>query len=74
MLPQGYPWATSKLFSQFGSAVWSAISNIFMSEELYYYLISRILSFRFYQIKNQSQSGPTKKEAFLIPPFCKTMF
>ena len=36
MSPPGYPWVSSNKFSPFGSAVWSAIANIEMKEELYY--------------------------------------
>ncbi len=36
MLPTGYPWVHSKMFSQFGSAVWPAIANIYTNLALLY--------------------------------------
>ena len=30
MLPPVFPWVSSKMFSQFGSAVWAAIASTYM--------------------------------------------
>ena len=35
MLPQGYPWASSKEISPFGPAVWQALGNIYSNVMFY---------------------------------------
>ena len=45
LLPPGHAWVLSKNVSPFGQAIWPAIADIYMSEELYYIEMSEDLHY-----------------------------